>query len=59
MVQGQYISKNEEVDGNSIYDDLNFYYGNYIFDGKTYSIWKFTKEAMENKCFYFPTQIMF
>lgn len=53
MVQGQYISKNEVVDGNSIYGELIFYYGNYIFDDQIYSIWKFTKKENEKQTFLF------
>ena len=53
MEQGQYISINKEVDGNHIYTGVTYYFGNYIFDGQEYSIWKFKEKENEKQTFLF------
>lgn len=53
MEQGQYISINREVYGNTIYPSLTYHHGNYIFDGQIYSIWKFTKKENEEQTYLF------
>lgn len=53
MAQNRYISINNVVNEDSIYYNLKYYYGNYIFDGKTYSILEFIKNENEKQTFLF------